>query len=65
MNFKMISILVLIALLVVFVVQNTGVVEIRFLAWKLGMSRALVMIFAVLIGVVIGWLWHGRSGGKP
>ena len=57
MNSKILISLSLIALILVFVFQNTTVVEIQFFWWSLSMSRAL-MVFAVLIvGIVIGWLW--------
>lgn len=59
MNYKLISILVLIVLVVLFVVQNTDVVEIRFLFWKASMSRALVIIFVLIAGIVSGWLLRG------
>ena len=60
MNAKLIAILVLIALVAVFIVQNAEVVELRFLFWKLGMSRALMFVFLVLIGIAAGWLLRGH-----
>ena len=59
MNFKLITTLGLIGLVTVFVVQNSAVVELRFLFWTLDMSRALMFVFLLLIGIVIGWLLHG------
>ncbi len=64
MNYKLIGLLALMALVVLFVVQNTGVVQIRFLVWTLSMSRVLVILFVLVIGVVIGWLWHGRANRR-
>ena len=46
----------LIAVVLVFVIQNTQVVEFRFLAWTISMSRALMLFGALAIGVVAGWL---------
>ncbi|MFC1577776.1 lipopolysaccharide assembly protein LapA domain-containing protein [Thermodesulfobacteriota bacterium] len=46
----------LIAVVLIFVVQNTQVVEFRFLAWTISMSRALMLFGALAIGVVAGWL---------
>jgi len=40
----------------VFVLQNTTVVEIRFLFWTLSMSRALLIVLVLVIGMVLGWL---------
>lgn len=47
---------ILIALIIVFVIQNTQVVEYRFLAWKVSMSRALLLLGTFVIGVLVGWL---------
>jgi len=62
MNFKLIMVLILIAFVILFVIQNVAVVEIQFLFWSIEMSRSL-MIFALLItGVIVGWLLHSYSG---
>lgn len=73
MQTKLVVSLVLIGLAVLFIVQNAAVVDIRFLFWKLSMSRALFMLFMLAIGVVAGWVLHsyvqhkkeaGRSSGE-
>jgi len=46
----------LIVFVLIFVVQNTQVVEFRFLVWTLSLSRALILFGALAIGVVAGWL---------
>jgi len=46
----------LIAFVLIFVVQNTQVVEFRFLAWTISMSRALMLFGTLAIGFVAGWL---------
>lgn len=61
MNLKLISVLVLIALASIFVVQNADVVELRFLFWTMAMSRALMFVFLILIGIVVGWLLRGHA----
>ena len=61
MNAKLFIILVLIALVAIFIVQNAEVVELRFLFWTLAMSRALMFVFLVLIGIAAGWLLRGHS----
>lgn len=61
MNLRMFIIVSLIALSAIFIVQNVAVVEVRFLIWQLEMSRALMIIFLVLIGVVVGWLLRGHA----
>lgn len=46
----------LIALVIIFVIQNTQVVEVRFLAWTVSMSRALMLFGTLVIGIIGGWL---------
>ena len=46
----------LIGLVVVFVLQNTQVVEVRFLFWTISMSRALILFATLAIGLIAGWL---------
>jgi uncharacterized integral membrane protein len=46
----------LIVFVLIFVVQNTQVVEFRFLVWTISLSRALMLFGALAVGVVAGWL---------
>ena len=55
-NVKLITGLVLAALVLVFIIQNAAVVELHFLFWTLSMSRSLMILFVLFIGLVIGWL---------
>jgi len=59
MNMKLSGLVILIALAVLFMLQNTHVVELHFLFWKMSMSRALMFAFLVVIGIAIGWLLRG------
>lgn len=61
MHSRLIVSLVLIAAAVLFILQNIGVIEIRFLVWSVSMSRSLLLFIVLGIGVLIGWLWHGVS----
>jgi len=60
-QFKMLFIFVLGGLFTIFVLQNTDVVSVRFLAWELSMSRIVLLpvIFAigVIVGMIIKWKW--------
>ncbi|MGB5474378.1 MAG: DUF1049 domain-containing protein [Gammaproteobacteria bacterium] len=60
MNWKLFSILLLVALASIFIVQNAEVVELRFLFWKVVMSRALMFVFILLTGIAVGWLLHSH-----
>ena len=46
----------LMAIVFIFVVQNTQVVEFRFLVWTLSISRALMLFGTLAIGFLAGWL---------
>jgi putative membrane protein len=59
MSFKLIFILILIGLAAIFIIQNVAAVEVRFLFWSIAMSRALLIVFALVIGFVSGWIVHG------
>ena len=57
----------LIGLVAIFVLQNTQVVEVRFLFWTISMSRALMLLGTLAIGLVGGWLltFPKRSKAHP
>ncbi len=46
----------LIVFVLIFAVQNTQVVEFRFLVWTISMSRALMLFGTLAIGFIAGWL---------
>ena len=54
----------LIVFVLIFVVQNTQVVEFRFLVWTISMSRALMLFGALAIGVAAGWLLKVPKGNS-
>ena len=54
----------LIGVVVIFVLQNTQVVEVRFLFWTVSMSRALMLFGTLAIGLVGGWLMTVPKRGK-
>jgi len=64
MSVKWIAFLLLAVLGLVFVAQNTAVVEIRFLFWHAYLSRALLMLFWLLAGFAMGWLGRGMVAGR-
>ncbi len=53
---KTIIFFILVILVVIFVLQNTQVVEARFLAWEVSMSRSLMLLGTFLVGIIAGWL---------
>lgn len=52
---KTVIFVILAALILLFVIQNTQVVETRFLVWTISMSRSLLLLGTFIIGVVAGW----------
>ena len=54
----------LIALVLIFVIQNTQVVEFRFLVWTISMSRALMLFGTLAIGFIAGWLLTSSKSKK-
>jgi len=59
-NSKLVLILILASLAVVFVAQNTAVVEIAFLFWRTSMSSAILIFFTLMLGFLLGWFLHGH-----
>lgn len=43
-----------------FVVQNAQIVRLDFLVWTLSVSRAVVVLATLVIGMVLGWMWCGE-----
>lgn len=60
MNIKLVITLILVAVVSIFIVQNAEVVDLRFIFWKISMSRSLMYVFLVLIGIAIGWFIRGH-----
>ena len=59
---KNIALICLGILLLVVLLQNTQVVSIRFLFWKLSMSRIILLPLIMLIGFIIGFFVGKKSG---
>jgi uncharacterized integral membrane protein len=54
-NIKLTVGLILLVLLLTFIIQNAVVVPVHFLLWTLSMSRSLIILFSILLGIVLGW----------
>ena len=44
-----------VALVLIFVLQNIEKVEVMLFFWKVSMSRALMLLLTLLIGIIVGW----------
>jgi len=56
MKAKTIIILILIALFVIVLIQNTQVLTVQFFFWKISMSRIILICLLMLVGFIIGFL---------
>ncbi len=50
--------MVLLALVVLFTLQNIEAVTITFLLWQFSLPRALLLFLVLVTGVVVGWVLH-------
>ena len=53
---RIVGVFVAIGLLVVLTLQNTDPVTLRFLAWSITLSRALLVFLLIVVGALIGWV---------
>lgn len=56
MSWKLWVVVALVALLGVFVLQNTTVVEVRLLFWKFEISRSILLLGVLGSGLTMGWV---------
>ncbi len=64
MNLKGIVILVLIVLCLVVFFQNTEVVTFKLFFWELSMSRIVMLLFTLIVGIIIGYVLTTVLRGK-
>ena len=56
MKLKLIFLLALVLLALIIVLQNTEIVPVRLLLWTVSMSRIILILFFLLLGLVLGLL---------
>ena len=56
MKWHWLVILLSLLILVIFSVQNYGVVRIQFLFWSFQTSRAIMFFVTLMLGIIIGWI---------
>ena len=59
MNIKSISIIVLLALFITVCIQNVEIIPVHFLIWKIDISKLLLLIITLVIGILIGMIIPG------
>jgi uncharacterized integral membrane protein len=61
---KIIVYLVLAALFIIILIQNTEVVTLRLFFWKIGMSQIILIPLTVVIGFAVGYIVAKTTGGS-
>lgn len=59
MNFKSITAIILLALFIIISIQNAEVIPIHILFWKAEISKLLIIILTLVIGLLIGMMIPG------
>jgi uncharacterized integral membrane protein len=59
MNFKNISLLILLALFIIVCIQNVEIIPVHFLFWKVEISKLLLLIITLVVGMLIGMMIPG------
>jgi uncharacterized integral membrane protein len=59
MNFRNISVLILLALFIIVSLQNVEIISVHFLFWKVDISKLLLLIITLVIGILIGMIIPG------
>ena len=59
MGYKLFITLILAGFVVLFIIQNVAVVEVRFLIWTLQISKSLLIFLLFAIGMIMGWALNG------
>ena len=60
-NMKLILSLALVALIVVFAIQNAEELQIRFLFWSITTRRVFVLFGILAIGIIVGWIMRAYA----
>lgn len=55
MKLKLAITIFLLIFVIVFLIQNAAIVEIKFLFWNVAVPRSLLVVMLLLIGMIVGW----------
>ncbi len=66
MSPKVVGLIILLVLLIIFAIQNTQIVDLKFLFWQVSTSAVVSILVSFVLGFLVGWLiWFVKpSGGK-
>jgi putative membrane protein len=57
-NIRPFILIVLIAIAMIFAIQNVAEVEVQFLLWSVALPRAIMILVVLAVGMLIGWILH-------
>lgn len=63
-NVRLVSALVLAALIVIFTLQNTESTTVKLFVWSITTSRALTLFVVLVVGMAIGWMLRSLRGRR-
>lgn len=61
-SLRLVGTLVLVALVIVFTLQNTDTIGVNIFFWDLEASGAIFVFLNFAIGLAVGWFLRGRRG---
>jgi uncharacterized integral membrane protein len=59
MNYKALTLLILIGLFIVVCIQNVELIPIHFLAWSINISKLLLLLITLIVGILVGIIITG------
>ena len=63
-NYHLIVGVISVSFIALFILQNSETVSINFLFWKLEMSRIIMILALLIVGFVLGYIFHGARTKK-
>lgn len=61
---KRVVLLIVAVPVLLFIVQNIQITELRFLVWRMAMPQALLLILVLAAGVLLGWVLHAALADR-
>lgn len=62
MKLQTVIILILVLLFLIILIQNTQVVALHLLFWKISMSQIVLIFLTLLVGLILGWVLAKLTG---
>ena len=59
MNYKAVALLILIGLFIIVCIQNVELIPIHFLMWSINISKLVLLLITLVVGILIGIILVG------